>query len=327
MRSYHLSDLNLDLTSGHFPVMLPEVLNSLQPRDNGLYLDGTFGGGGYSSALLKSANCQVHAIDRDPDAIKRGQKLVQESHNRLHLHHGTFSALKEIAASFGLFDGIVLDLGVSSFQLDQGERGFSFRHDGALDMRMSLTGRSAADIVNEDTEENIANILYLYGEEKRSRRIARAIINARANAPIKTTLELAEIIRSAVPRERPGFDPSTRSFQALRIAVNDELGELERALENAPSLLAPNGVLTIVTFHSLEDRMVKQKMAHYAGRVSAPSRHAPLALQKTETTEFSLPHTRPLSPSEEELSLNPRSRSARLRTLRRNSTITEGRHT
>lgn len=324
MKNYHLADLNLDLSSGHFPVMLPEVLTSLQPHDGGRYLDCTFGGGGYSRALLKAAHCEVHAIDRDPDAIKRGQALRSESNNRLHLHHGNFGDMKALIGEIGLFDGIVLDLGVSSFQLDEAERGFSFRFESALDMRMSRTGRTAADIINHETEENIANILYLYGEEKRSRRIARAIIEARKIAPFQTTTELAELIRKNIPRERPGFDPSTRSFQALRIAVNDELGALERALEDAPFLLAPEGTLSIVTFHSLEDRMVKQRMAHHAGRVSGPSRYAPIALQKTETSEFSLPHTRPISPSDEELKLNIRSRSARLRSLRRHKICKTG---
>ncbi|POS61934.1 16S rRNA (cytosine(1402)-N(4))-methyltransferase RsmH [Parasaccharibacter apium] len=302
---------------GHFPVMLPEVLDTLAPQDGGVYLDGTFGGGGYSRALLRSASCTVHAIDRDPDAIKRGQPLVAASEGRLHLHQGTFSAMKELAGHHGPFNGIVLDLGVSSFQLDQEERGFSFRHDGPLDMRMSIDGLSAADIVNGEKEQALADILYHYGEERRSRRVARAIIEARQSGPIQTTGQLADIIRKAVPKERPNFDPATRSFQAIRIAVNDELGELERTLETAPGLLAPGGIFCIVTFHSLEDRMTKRALARLAGRMAGPSRHTPLAMQQTEAPSFELLHIRPRTPSDQELNLNPRSRSARLRALRR----------
>ncbi|MBE1723535.1 16S rRNA (cytosine(1402)-N(4))-methyltransferase RsmH [Bombella apis] len=302
---------------GHFPVMLPEVLDTLAPQDGGVYLDGTFGGGGYSRALLRSASCTVHAIDRDPDAIKRGQPLVAASEGRLHLHQGTFSAMKELAGHHGPFNGIVLDLGVSSFQLDQEERGFSFRHDGPLDMRMSTDGLSAADIVNGEKEQALADILYHYGEERRSRRVARAIIESRQSGPIQTTGQLADIIRKAVPKERPNFDPATRSFQAIRIAVNDELGELERTLETAPGLLAPGGIFCIVTFHSLEDRMTKRALARLAGRMAGPSRHTPLAMQQTEAPSFELLHTRPRTPSDQELNLNPRSRSARLRALRR----------
>lgn len=305
-------------SQGHFPVMLPEVLESLSLHSGGIYLDGTFGGGGYSRAILKAeSNCTLHAIDRDPDAIARGQSLVQEAQGRLHLHQGTFSNMEQLTGEFAPFDGIVLDLGVSSFQLDQGERGFSFRHNGQLDMRMSAEGKSAADIVNHESESNIADILYYYGEERRSRRIARAIITERARSPLTTTEQLAELIRASIPRERPNFDPATRSFQGLRIAVNDELGELERTLTVAPTLLAPGGVFVVVTFHSLEDRMVKRAMTRLSGRTSAPSRHAPAALTPGHTSEFELLTSRPLSPSKDELRLNTRSRSARLRALRR----------
>ncbi|GBQ04537.1 16S rRNA (cytosine(1402)-N(4))-methyltransferase RsmH [Saccharibacter floricola] len=310
-------------SQGHFPVMLPEVLESLQLRDSATYLDGTFGGGGYSRAMLDAKDCIVHAIDRDPDAISRGQPLVDAAQGRLHLHRGAFSAMEQLVGSVAPFDGIVLDLGVSSFQLDQGERGFSFRHDGLLDMRMSAEGPSAADLVNNETEQKIADILYYYGEERRSRRIARAIVNERTRNPIETTGHLAELIRSSIPRERPNFDPATRSFQALRIAVNDELGELERVLMAAPNLLAPGGVFVVVTFHSLEDRMVKRAMARLSGRTSGPSRHAPASLHQKQRAPFELLHTRPLSPSKDELRLNTRSRSARLRALRRLSSSGE----
>ncbi|MXV44663.1 16S rRNA (cytosine(1402)-N(4))-methyltransferase RsmH [Saccharibacter sp. 17.LH.SD] len=312
--------MSVDASSGHFPVMLPEVIETLAPRDDGLYLDGTFGGGGYSRAILHAAHCSVRAIDKDPDAITRGRALVDETQGRLHLHQGAFGDMGDLTKGLPPFDGIVLDLGVSSYQLDQGERGFSFRHDGQLDMRMGASGTSAADLVNQESEQTIADILYHYGEERRSRRIARAIVAARAQAPILTTTQLADIIRSVIPRERPGFDPATRSFQALRIAVNDELGELERALAVAPTLLAPGGVFVVVTFHSLEDRMVKRAMARLSGRQAIPSRHAPVALDRPERADFALSHTRPLSPSQSELNINPRSRSARLRAIRRVST-------
>ncbi|QDH15904.1 16S rRNA (cytosine(1402)-N(4))-methyltransferase RsmH [Oecophyllibacter saccharovorans] len=307
----------LQAAEGHFPVMLPEVLSCLNVRDGGRYLDGTFGAGGYSTALLKAADCTVDAIDRDPDAIARGRDISRQAGGRLHLHHGTFGNMAELARDHAPYDGIVLDLGVSSFQLDQGERGFSFRHDGPLDMRMSAEGRSAADLVNEESEETLADILYHYGEERRSRRIARAIVAARAQTPFTTTAQLAELVRRTLPRERPGFDPATRTFQALRIAVNDELGELERALETAPKLLAPGGTFVVVSFHSLEDRLVKQAMKRLAGRQQGASRYVPQLASRSEQPEWSLLQTRPFLPSEEELRLNGRSRSARLRALRR----------
>ncbi|QHI95741.1 16S rRNA (cytosine(1402)-N(4))-methyltransferase RsmH [Aristophania vespae] len=303
--------------NGHYPVMLSEVIKSLHIKKNGRYLDGTFGGGGYSRAILSAEDNIVHAIDRDPDAIERGHKLAEEFSQRLHLHQSTFGDMYTLFKNESPFDGIVLDLGVSSFQLDQAERGFSFRFDGKLDMRMSAKGPSAADIVNTESEENIADILYHYGEEKRSRHIARAIIQARAQSPITTTFALADIIRSCVPRERHNFDPATRSFQALRIAVNDELGELERALISAPQLLAPGGIFVVVTFHSLEDRLVKRAMAQLSGKTAHKSRYLPVELDAAKENPFSLLYSKPLNPSEEELKQNTRSRSARLRALYR----------
>ncbi|GAD09579.1 ribosomal RNA small subunit methyltransferase h [Gluconobacter frateurii NBRC 103465] len=221
---------------GHVPVMLKEVLEALSPRDGGRYLDGTFGGGGYARAILNSADCTLHGIDRDPTAIARGEAMAQQANGRLIMHQGTFGNMEELVGQDGPFDGIVLDLGVSSFQIDQAERGFSFRNDGPLDMRMGTDGPSAADLVNSMKESDLADILYRYGEEKLSRRIARAIVIARAEEPVTTTGRLAHIVRSCVPKDRSKIDPATRSFQGLRIAVNDELGELERALEAAPRL-------------------------------------------------------------------------------------------
>lgn len=304
------------MTEGHFPVMLAEVLEALNIMENGCYLDGTFGGGGYSRAILATAGVTLHAIDRDPDAITRGKALSREFPGQLHLHQGNFGSMDKLLAPGTSFDGIVLDLGVSSFQLDQAERGFSFRFDADLDMRMSAQGRSAKDIINEESEQTLADILYHYGEEKKSRSIARAIVKARTETPITTTFALADIIRSCVPRERPGFDPATRSFQALRIAVNDELGEVERALEIAPQKLAPGGTFVVVTFHSLEDRLVKRSMARLSGRLEQNSRYLP-ARPTMRGEKFSLLYPRALHPREEELRQNPRSRSALLRALRR----------
>ncbi|QDH16267.1 16S rRNA (cytosine(1402)-N(4))-methyltransferase RsmH [Swingsia samuiensis] len=303
---------------GHIPVMLPEVLDALAPHDNGRYLDGTFGGGGYARAILNKANCSLHGIDRDPDAITRGQAMAKQADNRLFMHQGTFGDMEQLVGNVGPFDGIVLDLGVSSFQIDQADRGFSFRQDGPLDMRMGSNGPSASDLVNSLKENELADILYQYGEEKLSRRIARAIVTARTEEPITTTGQLAHIIRSCVPRDKANIDPATRSFQGLRIAVNDELGELERVLQTAPFLLAPEGIFVVVTFHSLEDRMVKRAMASLSGKTANPSRYEPAPVQK-EAPEFSLLYSRPLSATKEEASQNPRARSARLRAIKRNS--------
>lgn len=305
--------------AGHIPVMLPEVLEALAPRDGGRYLDGTFGGGGYARGILRSADCDLWGIDRDPDALARGAELAAAvnatDRARLHLLAGNFGDMQVLAAAHGPFDGIVLDIGVSSYQIDQAERGFSFRRDGPLDMRMSREGPHAADIVNRTDEADLANIIYHYGEERMSRRIARAIAIARAEAPIETTGQLAEIIRSVVRQDRSGIDPATRTFQALRIAVNDELGALTRALEQAPDMLAPGGALVVVTFHSLEDRIVKRAMTHLAGRDSRPSRYEPILDARGPSSPFRLGHTRPVTASPEESRINPRARSAKLRTL------------
>jgi 16S rRNA (cytosine1402-N4)-methyltransferase len=214
-------------------------------------------------------------------------------------------------------DGVVLDIGVSSFQIDDPARGFSFRTDGPLDMRMAASGPTAADLVNTLPEDELADTLYQFGEERLSRRIARAIVAARAQAPLTTTQQLADVIRAVVPREKSGIDPATRSFQALRIRVNDELGQIERALEQAASLLTPGGRLVVVSFHSLEDRIVKRFMADAAGRTPAPSRHDPRGLTARPASAFRLLHARPRRPSEAETAINPRARSARLRAIER----------
>lgn len=303
----------------HIPVLLAEVLEALAPRDGGIYLDGTFGGGGYAGAILAAADCTLYAIDRDPEAIARGAALAARHPGRLHLIEGSFGAMLSLlrAAGVGRLDGVVLDLGVSSFQLDDAARGFSFRADGPLDMRMGKHGTTAADLVNALPEAELADTLFELGEERLSRRIARAIVAARAEAPIATTTRLAEIIRAVVPPDRSGIDPATRSFQALRIRVNDELGEIARGLEQAAELLGPGGRLVVVSFHSLEDRLVKRFMTDAAGRGPAPSRHDPAGLFGRPAPSWRLLTPRAVKPGEAETRANPRARSARLRAMQR----------
>jgi len=310
----------------HVPVMLDEVLASLAPREAGRYLDGTFGGGGYARAILERADCTLWAIDRDPAAIERGASLIARYPGRLHLLHGQFGDMVTLLEQAGVtaLDGIVLDLGVSSFQLDDPKRGFSFRHDGPLDMRMGRHGTSAADLVNMLPERDLADVLFELGEERASRRIAKAIVAARLEAPIETTGRLAAIIRSVLPPDRSGNHPATRSFQALRIKVNDELRQIELALQQAIGLLAPGGRLVVVAFHSLEDRIVKRFMTQAAGRTGSPSRHDPAGLITRDAPKFRLLTARAVRPDASETERNPRSRSARLRALER---LAKGRDT
>jgi len=310
---------------GHVPVMLAEVLESLAPRDGATFLDGTFGGGGYAAAILSAAGCTLYAVDRDPDAIARGAALAARFDGRLRLVEGRFGDMESLMAARGVerLDGVVLDLGVSSYQIDQGERGFSFRTDGPLDMRMEKAGPTAADLVNTLPEHEIATMLWELGEERHSRRIARKIIAARGDAPFETTLQLAEAIHMVMPRDPSGMDSATRSFQALRLRVNDELGEVERGLEAAKRLLAPGGRLVVVSFHSLEDRIVKRFMREAAGRMPGASRFDPSALgpatarHATKPAEFRLLTNNALRPSSAETTTNPRARSARLRAIER----------
>ena len=308
----------------HVPVMLAEVLEQLSPQVGGVYLDATFGGGGYASAILDAAPCTLWAIDRDPDAIARGASLAEQAAGRLHLVEGGFGDMMALLAGRGVdaLDGVVLDLGVSSFQIDDPARGFSFRADGPLDMRMARSGPTAAELVAQLPEAELADTLYELGEERMSRRIAKAIVAARILEPIETTGRLAAIIRAAVPKVRPAagrhaIDPATRSFQALRIRVNDELGQIERALAQAAALLSPGGRLVVVAFHSLEDRIVKRFMTETAGRLPAPSRHDPGGLAERPDSGFALLGARARRPSDAETERNPRSRSARLRALER----------
>jgi 16S rRNA (cytosine1402-N4)-methyltransferase len=299
----------------HTPVLLSSVLEQLQPHDGGRYIDCTFGAGGYSRAILDSADCRLLALDRDPGAIEAGRDLAARYGARLALKLSAFGDLSEAAedAGFVPVDGIVFDIGVSSMQLDDAERGFSFMRDGPLDMRMSSEGLSAADVVNSFEEADIADILFQLGEERRSRPIARAIVKRRAEKPFATTLDLADLIASVIPRRHDDpKHPATRSFQALRIFVNDELVELARGLIAAEAILAEGGRLVVVTFHSLEDRIVKTFFAERAGKKGKPSRHLPAAGGEREPS-FTLLTRKPVEPDDAETAANPRARSARLR--------------
>ncbi len=300
----------------HIPVMLADVLDALAPQAGETFIDGTFGAGGYTRALLDAADCRVIAFDRDPTAISAGAALAARSGQRLTLVHRRFAEMADWAREAGLaaVDGIVLDIGVSSMQLDEPERGFSFMKDGPLDMRMSREGPSAADIVNGFDEEQIADILYEFGEERRSRAIARAIVRARAERPLTRTRELADLVLKVFHgRKEEGRHPATRTFQALRIYVNDELGELKRALAAAEALLRPGGRLVVVTFHSLEDRIVKRFLAERAGKADHGSRYFPDKYRQLSLPSFRILNSRPLTPQKGELDVNPRARSARLR--------------
>lgn len=302
-----------EIGTGHVPVLCRQVVEALTPKSGGLYVDGTFGRGGYTQAILRHDDTRVIGIDRDPQAIAHGQQLQQRADlvGRLQVVEGCFGDMVALLADQGILavDGVTLDLGVSSPQLDEAERGFSFMRDGPLDMRMSQHGRTAADLVNQMDEAELADLIYLYGEERRSRVIARAIVAAR---PITGTLQLAGVVHSVMRRSPDGIDTATRTFQALRIAVNDELGELERGLAAAEALLAPGGRLAVVSFHSLEDRIVKQFLRTRSGGDAGGSRHRPDA-GPGRAPSFTLLSKKPLVADEEEARTNPRARSAKLR--------------
>ena len=301
----------------HVPVLLDEVIAALSPSAGETHVDGTFGAGGYTKAILNSG-ARVVAFDRDPDAIREGRILADESEGRLILVPERFSRMDQALSDRGVdaVDGVTLDIGVSSMQLDRPERGFSFQADGPLDMRMAQEGRSAADFLNEASEEEIADILYHYGEEPKSRRVARAIVAAR---PIERTGQLAAIVRKALGHH-PGMkkDPATRTFQAIRIHLNEELQELEGGLAAAESVLRPGGRLAVVTFHSLEDRVVKRFLRERSGAVPAGSRHLPVQADTGPAPSFE-DVAKPVRAGEAELNANPRARSATLRVARRTS--------
>ena len=299
--------------------MLAEVLAALGPRDDGIYVDGTFGAGGYTTAILEQAEAQVYGIDRDPDAIAAGAAVADRFPGRLVLIEGAFSQMPDLLAQHGVekVDGIVLDIGVSSMQLGDAERGFSFMADGPLDMRMSRSGPTAADVVNDYEQSELARIIARYGEERRARAITRAIVAARKERPITRTGELVTLIERVMGRPRPDMiHPATRTFQALRIFVNDELGELERALEASETLLNPGGRLVVVAFHSLEDRIVKRFLTDRTGRTAKPSRHSPMPGPAPEPT-FEPLTKGAQRPTLAECDVNPRARSARLRAAMR----------
>ena len=300
--------------ASHIPVLLAACLEALDVREGRIYLDGTFGAGGYSRAIL-ARGARVIGVDRDPTAIANGADLVAASEGRLTLVRGRFGDLETIARDLGFanLDGVALDIGVSSMQLDEAERGFSLRFDAPLDMRMEGQGRSAADILLEEDEATLADIFYRYGEERASRRIARAIVADRVTEPYTTTLQLARMIQRVAPAKPGEFThPATRTFQALRIAVNDELGELLRGLAAAERILAPGGRLAVVTFHSLEDRIVKQFLARRSGRGEAPSRRLP-GEPAVAPPSFRVPSGQPIVADADETAANPRARSAKLR--------------
>jgi 16S rRNA (cytosine1402-N4)-methyltransferase len=299
----------------HVPVLLAEVIAGLSPSAGETHVDGTFGAGGYTKAILNSG-ARVYAFDRDPDALREGCILAGESGERLTLVPERFSRMRQALSDRGVeaVDGVTLDIGVSSMQLDRPERGFSFQADGPLDMRMSQEGQTAAEFLNEASEEEIADVLYIYGEEPKSRRVARAIVAAR---PIERTGQLADVVRKALGHH-PGMkkDPATRTFQAIRIHLNEELQELEGGLAAAEYVLRPGGRLAVVTFHSLEDRVVKRFLRERSGSVPAASRHLPVAAEAGPAPTFDAV-AKPVRAGEAELAANPRARSATLRVARR----------
>ncbi|QQS13718.1 MAG: 16S rRNA (cytosine(1402)-N(4))-methyltransferase RsmH [Rhodospirillales bacterium] len=305
------------MSAPHVPVMAAEVLDALAVKAGGTYVDATFGAGGYSRALLATAAGRVFGIDRDPDAVRAARPMEAESGGRLAVLEGRFGDMVGLLGARGVaaVDGVAMDLGVSSMQFDRAERGFSFRNDGPLDMRMSGDGPTAAEFVNRAEAGELADVIYAYGEERQSRRVARAIVARRAEKPFERTAELADVVRRALgpAAARDKIDPATRTFQALRIHVNDELGELERGLAAAEELLAPGGRLAVVSFHSLEDRAVKAFLRDGADSGPRPSRHAPPAAAAARAPRWRVVTRRPVTPGEAEVAANPRARSARLR--------------
>jgi 16S rRNA (cytosine1402-N4)-methyltransferase len=313
-----LAPENPAVPAPHVPVLLAEVIAGLAVAPGETHVDGTFGAGGYTRALIEKGAARVYAFDRDPDAIQEGEALAASSGGRLTLVPERFSRMRQALAARNVeeVDGVTLDIGVSSMQLDRPERGFSFQGNGPLDMRMAKDGESAADFLNHAPEEDIADVIYRYGEEPKSRRIARAIVAAR---PIERTGQLAEIVRKALGwHSGMKKDPATRTFQAIRIHLNEELQELEGGLEAAEQVLRPGGRLAVVTFHSLEDRMVKRFLKERSGDVPSGSRHLPVQSGNRPDSTFEAV-ARPVKAGESEIKANPRARSATLRVARRTS--------
>lgn len=319
----------------HIPVLLPEMLTALSPQEGEIYVDATFGGGGYSRAVLGATSCRVVGFDRDPVAVAKGKALEKEFAERFQMLSGTFSQLKDLLESIGLskVHGFVFDLGVSSYQIDEADRGFSFRFEGPLDMRMSQEGLSAADVVNTFSEQELADIIFRYGEERKSRAIARKIVAFRKQEPFRTTTQLANLVKSVVKGGKDGQNPATLTFQALRIFVNNELIEIDQGLKIAEECLLPGGRLVVVTFHSLEDRLVKQflkaRQGLGKGGTSIGSRHLPDPVGKKNLAptfaqgKGTASSVKGITPSLVELRINPRARSARLRSAIRLSTVNQ----
>lgn len=302
----------------HFSVLMSEVLETLLPNTGDIIVDGTFGAGGYSRNILEAANCNLYAIDRDPNATLAAEKVKTDFGDRFEFLDGQFGDMQALLTAKGVekVDGIVLDIGISSMQIDQAERGFSFMRDGPLDMRMSASGISAAEIVNKFSEADLARIFYILGDEKRSYPIAGAILRMRTETPFETTLQLANLIESTVKKGKSKIHPATKVFQALRIFINQELDELVKSLNAAETILKPGGRLVVVSFHSLEDRIVKKFLKSRCGNLSAPSRHVMMVEDAIEPS-FTLINRKVITATKDELDVNIRSRSAKLRAAMR----------
>ncbi len=302
----------------HLSVLLKEVLDAVSPTSRAIYLDATFGAGGYSNALLKSTDCIVYGVDCDDTVRKYAEETSNNFPDRFRFFTDKFSNIKSLLDGQKV-DGVIFDLGVSSMQIDNAERGFSFMRDGGLDMRMSGGGKlNAHTIVNGFSEKEIANIIYKYGGERYSRRVAAKIVETRVKKEINTTNELAGIVRSVIPRKRSDrIDPATRTFQAIRIVVNDELGELKKALESLTDVVNVGGKIVVVSFHSLEDKIVKDQFNLLCGKRENGSRYHPSIMEEDEVVNFAFINKKVITPTQEEINLNPRSRSARLRAIER----------
>jgi len=311
------------MTQPHVPVLLDEVIAALAPQAGATYVDGTFGAGGYSRGVLEAAACNVIGIDRDPAVRSHADALSREFGGRFAFLEGRYGDMQKLLADTGVIrvDGIALDIGVSSMQIDEAARGFSFRADGPLDMRMGASGQTAADLVNSADETTLADIIFKYGEERHARRVARAIVRARELEAITRTAQLADIVRGAMPanlrHKHDGIDLATRTFQAIRIYLNDELGELDRGLLAAEALLAPGGRLAVVSFHSLEDRAVKNFLRGRSDTAPRASRHMPEQTEAQPQPTFTLLTRSATRPGDAECARNPRARSARLRAAER----------
>jgi 16S rRNA (cytosine1402-N4)-methyltransferase len=299
----------------HIPVMLEDAIKYLDPKDGETYIDCTFGAGGYSSTILEKANCKVIGIDQDPEVAVYAEELHRKYNDRFMFWQCNFAQVMQQMHqnSVPQVDGVVLDLGVSSMQLDRGDRGFSFMHEGPLDMRMSRKGRNAADFINEASEEELARVIYTYGDESDARKIARRIISERQIKPIITTGHLASVVRSAIGFKKSKIDLATKTFQAIRIWVNDELGALERFLDKVDKILKPGGRLVVVSFHSLEDRIVKVFLKANSAKKIALSKYADPAEKYDPNATFEIITKKSIKPSVQETIYNPRSRSAKLR--------------